>query len=316
MSKAFPLLLALAGFFATGRAAVLPAEKILPKDTALVITAPDWPKAWAFFTNTSYGHLWQDPAMRPFKDKFLEKFKTEALDPLQQSTGIKFSDYTNLAQGEAIFALLPVTEKDNTDQHFAKILILDSKDQASQLKTNLASINKKWIDAGKAIKTQKIRETEFTTLIASPSDLSFDKLFPKPKSEPVDDASKKPEKNTEITFGLIDSVLFVSDSTSAIEKVLTLQQGGLLAPLADDPSFQADFDPRLRGSPFYCWVNVKSLVDAFSAAPAASDDDSASGFFKLSTLVNALGLSAVTSACLSYQDSPEGAGAQFFIGAT
>jgi hypothetical protein len=171
MIKRILLALALAGSFVVGRAAVLPAEKILPKDTALVLTAPDWPKAWAFFTNTSYGHLWQDPAMRAFKDKFLDKFKTEALEPLQQSMGIKFSDYTNLAQGEAIFALMPITEKDNPDQHFAKILIIDSKDQAPQLKTNLASINKKWIDAGKDIKTQKIRETESpsTSYFQSPS---------------------------------------------------------------------------------------------------------------------------------------------------
>ncbi len=315
MRKAFLLLLALAGFCATSRAAVLPAEKILPRDTALVLTAPDWPKAWAFFTNTSYGRLWQDPAMRPFKEKFIDKFKTEALDPLQQSMGIKLSDYTNLAQGEVIFALVPVAEKDNSERRFAKLLIIDSKGQAAQVKTNLASINKKWIDAGKAIKTQKIRETEFTTLIASPSDLSFDKLFPKPKSEPTDDSSsKQPEKNTEITFGLVDSLLLVSDSSAAIEKTLTLQQGGLLSALAEDPSFQADFDARLRGSPFYCWVNVKSLVDAFTAIPAGSDEDSAPSFFKASTLINAVGLGAVTSACLSYQDSPEGAGAQFFIG--
>ncbi|HEY3857213.1 MAG TPA: hypothetical protein VGO67_22740 [Verrucomicrobiae bacterium] len=316
MIKKILLALAIVGFCVAGRAAVLPAEKILPKDTALVITAPDWPKAWAFFANSSYGHLWQDPAMRPYKEKFLEKFRKEAIEPLQQSLGIRFSDYTNLAQGEAIFALVPVAEKENPDQRFAKILIIDSKDQASQLKTNLASINKKWIDAGKAIKTQKIREVEFTTLIASPSDISFDKLFPKPKSEQADDSSsKQPEKNTEITFGQIDSVLFVSDSAAAIEKVLALQQGGLLAPLGDDPSFQADFEPRLHGSPFYCWINVKSLVDAYSAMPTSSDDDSSSSFFKLSTLINAVGLGSVTSACLSYQDSPEGAGAQFFIGA-
>src|ERR1700761_1637944 len=111
MIKRIFLLLALAGFCVAGRAAVLPAEKILPKDTALVLTAPDWPKAWAFFTNTSYGHLWQDPGMRAFKEKFLEKFRKEALDPLQQNLGIKFSDYSNLAQGEAVYALVPIADK-------------------------------------------------------------------------------------------------------------------------------------------------------------------------------------------------------------
>jgi hypothetical protein len=316
MIKPIPLLLALAGLCWQARAAILPPEKILPKDTALVITAPDWPKAWSFVTNSSYGRLWQDSAMRPFKDKFIERFTTDALDPLQQSMGIKFSDYEELAQGEVTFALVPVAQKENPDQRFSKLLIIDIKGHAPQLKTNLASITRKWIDAGKPVKTQKIREVEFTTLIASPADLSWDKIFPRPKSETADDAdAKPPEKNTEITFGLIDSMLLAADSTAAIEKVLTLQQGGLLAPLAEEPSFQSDYDARLRGAPVYCWINVKAMVDAAAAAPAQSDDDSAPGFLKLTSILNAVGLSSVTSACLSYQGTPDGASAQFFVGA-
>jgi hypothetical protein len=316
MIKRFPLLLALAGICLQGRAAVLPPEKLLPKDTVLVVTAPDWPKAWSFLTNSSYGRLWQDPALRSFKDKFIDKFTTDALNPLEQSLGIKFSDYKELPQGEVTFALLPVGQMDNPDRRFSQVLLIDTKDNASQLKTNLASITKKWIDAGKAIKTQKIREVEFTTLIVSPSDLSWNKIFPKIKPEPADDgASKPPEKNTEITFGQIDSLLVAADSPTVIEKVLTLQQGGLLAPLAEEPSFQTDFESRLRGAPFYCWFNVKALVDVLTAAPTGSDDEAAAGVLKLTSLLNVTGLDSVKSACLSFQQLPDGAAAQFFIGA-
>jgi hypothetical protein len=316
MIKRFPLLLALAGICLQGRAAVLPPEKLLPKDTVLVVTAPDWPKAWSFLTNSSYGRLWQDPALRSFEDKFIDKFTTDALNPLEQSLGIKFSDYKELPQGEVTFALLPVGQMDNPDRRFSQVLLIDTKDNASQLKTNLASITKKWIDAGKAIKTQKIREVEFTTLIVSPSDLSWNKVFPKIKPEPADDgASKPPEKNTEITFGQIDSLLVAADSPTVIEKVLTLQQGGLLAPLAEEPSFQTDFESRLRGAPFYCWFNVKALVDVLTAAPTGSDDEAAAGVLKLTSLLNVTGLDSVKSACLSFQQLPDGAAAQFFIGA-
>jgi hypothetical protein len=316
MIKRFPLLLALAGICLQGRAAVLPPEKLLPKDTVLVVTAPDWPKAWSFLTNCSYGRLWQDPALRSFEDKFIDKFTTDALNPLEQSLGIKFSDYKELPQGEVTFALLPVGQMDNPDRRFSQVLLIDTKDNASQLRTNLASITKKWIDAGKAIKTQKIREVEFTTLIVSPSDLSWNKVFPKIKPEPADDgASKPPEKNTEITFGQIDSLLVAADSPTVIEKVLTLQQGGLLAPLAEEPSFQTDFESRLRGAPFYCWFNVKALVDVLTAAPTGSDDEAAAGVLKLTSLLNVTGLDSVKSACLSFQQLPDGAAAQFFIGA-
>jgi hypothetical protein len=306
----------LAGIVLQARAAILPPEKLLPKDTALIVAAPDWPRAWSFVTNSSYGRLWEDPAMRPFKEKFNDKFDTEVLKPLEQSLGIRLSDYKSLAQGELVFALVPDSDKDNPDRHFAEILLIDTKDRSPQLKTNLASIAKKWIDAGKAIKTQKIREVDFTTLIVHASDLSWKKIFPKLPSQPVADAdAKQPDKNTEISFGQIDSLLIASDSTAAIEKILSLQQGGLVSALADDPMFQTDYNSQLRGAPIYGWVNVKAFLGMAAAAAAGEDEDKASGPLKLNSILSATGLDSVTSACASYQALPDGSGAQFFIGA-
>lgn len=193
MMKRFAVLLALAGLCFQGRADVPPPEKILPRDTALVVTAPDWPKARAFLTNSSYGRLWQDPAIRPFKDKFIENLNTEALKPLEHNLGIKFSDYQGLAQGQVTFALIPAHQ--NPDRHFSQVLLIDTKTNTTQVKSNLASITRKWIDAGKPEKSQKIREADFTTLIVSPSDLSWAAIFPQIKSQAANDgASKAPEK--------------------------------------------------------------------------------------------------------------------------
>jgi hypothetical protein len=311
MIKRLAVLLAFAGVWLQGRADILPAENLLPKETVLVVSAPDWPKAWSFVTTSLYGRLWRDPALRPFKDKFIEKFTTNALEPLEQSLGIQLSDYQDLAQGQVTFALVPVGQKET--EAFSQLLLIDTKSHASQLKTNLASISKKWIDAGKAIKTQKIREVEFTTLIISPSDLSLKKIFPQIQFAPaIGEDSKAPEKNVEITFGQIDSLLIAGDSPEAIEKVLSLQQGGLLAPLADEPSFQSDFGARLRGAPCYGWINIKTLMDVLGKASESDDDDS--GLLKLPSLLNASGLGGVTSACLSLQDTPGGTVLQFFIG--
>jgi hypothetical protein len=43
-------------------AAVPPPEKLLPKDTVLVVTAPDWAKARLFWSNAPYARLWEDPS--------------------------------------------------------------------------------------------------------------------------------------------------------------------------------------------------------------------------------------------------------------
>lgn len=302
------ILLGLAVFLDKAAGAVPPPESLLPKDALLVITTPDFSKARAFVTNTSYGRLWHDPALKAFRDNFVGKFTSDALKPMEQNLGIKFADYAGLAQGQMTFALLPA-EPNNPEHLFDRVFLLDTKDHAAQLRTNLAGLVKKWSDAGKPTKTQKIREVEFTTLVASPDDFSWGKIFGNAKSaDPSAGAAKG--KNAELTFGQSDSLLIVSDSTDAIEKVLNRQSGGLLPSLEENGEFRSDFEARLRNSPIYAWVNMKMLMDNWANPPAAGDDSAAS---HLGPLLSTTGLNGISSASLSYQDSGDGLGVQFFV---
>jgi hypothetical protein len=294
------------------RAAVPPPEKLLPKDTVVVVTAPDWDKGWKFLTGTSYGHLWQDPALKPFRDKFIDKFTDEVLTPLENNFKIKLSDYQALAQGQLTFAVVPSGQPDNADFHFAQLLLVDTKDHASQLKSNLADIQKKWAEAGRPMKIQKLRDLDFTTLIVPSDDLSWNKIFPKaPVANAADDnGNKPPKKNVELTIGQSGSLLIIGDSIEAIEKVLSRQSGGLAPALSEEQNFQADYGARLRNSPLYAWVNARALLDVLTkAAPADSD----SAALKVTALANTLGLDGLASASFSYQVSADGLGAQLFF---
>ena len=294
---------------------VLPPEQLLPKDTVFVVTAPDAAKAKQFWASSSYAKLWQDPSLKPFKDKFLDKFTDTVIKPIEQNLGIKFSDYEGLAQGQVTFASILVTPKDQTESHLAKILLIDTKDHAAQSKTLLVQAIKKWTDAGKPVKSQKIRDADFSTLILSQDDLSLKKIFPgfKAIDSTEDAADKSAPKHMELTFGQSDSLLLVSDSPEAIEKVLSRQAGGMVPALQDLPAFQADYGARLRGSPVYLWLSAKSLVDMISKAPVGGDDDATASATRMNMIFSATGLANITSASLSYQSSPEGASAQLFL---
>ncbi|MGA2751242.1 MAG: hypothetical protein ABSG59_20935 [Verrucomicrobiota bacterium] len=315
--KRIILTLALAGLFLQAHSAILPPEKILPKDTVLVVCAPDWVKAWAFMTNTPYGRLWQDPALKPFKDKFIDHATTDLITPMEHNLGIKFSDYQGLAQGQVTYALLPAGPHDDPDHHFAQILLIDSRDHAAQLKSSLAAVIKKWADAGKPMKSRKIREQDFSTLVLTPEDLSWSKIFQtaKPAGAAAEADAKREAKNLEITIGQVDSLLVACNSPDAIERILSRQAGGLVPALEELPAFQGDFGSRLRNSPVYAWVNVKALREVLSKVPPGSDDDTGGGLAKFNTYFTATGLDNVTSASFSYQNSPDGVGAQLFIGA-
>jgi hypothetical protein len=316
--------LVVAAFGLRASGAVPPPEKLLPKDTMLVVTAPDWGKAVSFWKGAPYSRLWQDPALKPFKDKFVDKFTTAVVQPLEQNWGIHFSDYAGLAQGQVTYALVPIVSKVNPDKRFSLILLVDTKDHAGQLKANLAQIFKKWADAGKPMKTQKIRETDFTTLMVAPDDLSLNKIFPSAApADPADAPADKPAvKNVEVTLGQSDSLLLISDSIEAIDKVLGRQAEGMSPPLEDSTAFQADYRARLRESPFYAWLNVKALIDLVSKAPAladankppaAGDDNAAPNPFDPKKILAATGLANLTSASVSYQNTPDGDCTQLFL---
>jgi hypothetical protein len=315
MPNRFILLLILFGSCLSPRAAILPPEKLLPKDTVLLVTVPDFVAARGILTNSPLGRLWQDPALKPFKDKFIDKFTTNLITPLERNLGVQLSAYPALAQGQMTLALLPMSQPDKPGDHFAQIFLLDARDKAAQLRANLADIRQKWAAAGKPMKTRTIREIDFTTFIISSDDLSWDKIMAKPKSPlAADEIAAPPSTNkVEVTFGQDESLLLVSDSTAAIEKVLSRQTGGLLPALEEEPSFQADFAARLRGAPFYAWINVKNSIDILTKVPATDGDDP--NATRPDSSLAALGLTGLTSASLSYRSLPEGMAMQLFIGA-
>jgi hypothetical protein len=317
MPNRFILLLILGGFCMGARAAVLPPEKLLPKDTALLVTVPDSLRAWGILTNSPYGRLWQDPAVKAFKDKLTDKFGSDVITPLERSLGIQLSAYNGLAQGQATFAFLPITQPDKPEDHFAKLFLLDTKDRAAQLRTNLADIRQKWAAAGKPMKTRNIRDVEFTTLILSSEELSWNKILSKPNRAPAEDdiVGKASTNKVEITFGQAGSLLLVSDSIQAIEKVLSIQAGGLLPALEEQPAFQADFAARLRGAPFYVWINVRDSIDLLTKTPASDDEEAnEASALKPDSPLAAAGLTGLTSASFTYRSLPEGLSAQLFVG--
>ena len=307
-----PLVLAVLGGRA-GAAVPLP-EQLLPKDTLLVITAPDWGKARLFWSNQVYLRLWQDASLKPFKDKLMDKLTSGAIKPLEQSLGIKFSDYEGLAQGQVTFAVVPVAPKNKSAPPVAAVLLMDTKDHAGQLKTNLAQVLKKWADAGKPMKSQKIRETEFTTLFVSPEDLSAKKLIPGDKpAEPSDADATTLTNKLEVTIGQSDSLLLVSSSPEAIDKILSRQAGGMVPPLEESPVFHADYGPRLRESPFYFWLNAKGLTELASKLAAAAGDDSMVNSTNVNTFFSATGLANLGSLSVSYKHYAEGDCTQLFL---
>jgi len=322
MNKKFNLLVLLAGLHSFANAAVPSPEKLLPSDTIAVVTVPDYAKAHAAYDANASSQLWRDPAMKPFAEKLMNKITEEFIKPLERELGVKFADYSGLARGQFTIAVIQNGWQGQPDQSPAWLLLIDTKEKSSQLKTNLADLKKKWQDAGKKMKTDKIRDVEFTTLTVSGEDvaktleksLSDSKTDKEKKPEEKSDG-KKPEGKAEIAVGQSESLLIVGNDTKAIEKILARQSGGAVPSLGEQAVFDADYQARFRNALIYGWVHFKPIADALgraaSDASAKNNDTDSPSFSKI---LAATGLNGLKTISIDLNETPEGSFGEINLG--
>src|SRR5487761_2096104 len=151
-------------FTSSLRAAIPPAESLLPADTLFVVTAPDCQGLRAAMNRSPQWLLWNHSALKPFRDKFLSKWNDAFVGPLERDLGVKISDFADLPQGQFTFAITQNGWDGTRDQPPGIILLLDAKDKSGLLKTNLAALQKKWSEAGKPIRTETLRDIKFSVV--------------------------------------------------------------------------------------------------------------------------------------------------------
>lgn len=322
--KFFALATFAALLFAPGAtAAIPPAEQLLPADTLLVLSAPDWSNLRAAYQKSAPSQLWNDPAMKPFHEKFVTKWTEEFVQPLERDLGVKFDDYSVLLQGQLTFAVTQDgwqgTEKNDGEPAF--LFLLDAKDKGDLLKKNLAELRKKWSDAGKPIRTEKIRDVEFFVVSLNTNDMpkTLRQFFP--HRQPVEElgkASAQPANQAELIIGQHQSLLLVGSSIKALEKVMARLTGGTAPALAEDPVFAANQLAVFRDAPLFGWFNARVVFDLVLRRPEEQPNPAAPNPLPippLGKILSATGLQGLKSAAVAFRNPGDGSQLDFFLGA-
>jgi len=303
------------------RAAIPPAENLLPADTLLLLTVPDFAKLGEATHQMPQWLCWNDPAMKPFRDKFMTKWNEKFIAPLEQDLGIKLDDYSALPQGQFTFAVTQNGWNGGEGSMPGLLLLLDARDRSSLLKTNLAALRKKWTDAGKPMRTETIRGISFSVVPLSSNDMPATLAGIFPKRQPVQELGKesKPPPTGEIVIGQFDSLLIAGSSIQAVEPVAARLTGGSAPSLGDNPLFAADRLAQFRGSPlYYGWLNSKTLFGVLAHIPPPEPNpDAPSPLPKIpwDRILATSGLTGLKSASFSYRESHDGAQADFCLSA-
>ncbi|HHY84140.1 MAG TPA: hypothetical protein GYA07_01195 [Verrucomicrobia bacterium] len=299
-------------------AADIPApERLLPDDTLIVLTIPDFARMREINRTSPQTQLWQDPALKPFRDKFLAKLKSDLAEPLERELGIKLEDYFTLPQGQVTLAVTKADWQGPESGEPGLVLMLDTRDKAGLLKTNLAELRRKWIDSGKAIKTEKVRDVEFSILSFSEKDLSptLRKLLGSDEDEEEDGDERTAADTTTIVFGQHESLLIVGTSVKALEKVAVRLSGGSVPSLGELAAFESSRASIFRDAPLYGWMNTKALMDLLipkTSEPA--DDDDPFAIFEPEKILSAIGIRGIQTVAFNMLTGDEGTSLHFSIG--
>ena len=285
-----------------------PAEKLLPADTLAFLTVPDWPKAQSSFTNSATGQLWAEPAMKAFKENFFDKFHADKIQPLEKELGFRFTNFLSLARGQFTFAVVPNGWDGRSERQPGLLWLLDTKENSPLLKAKLTDLRAMWTKDGRKMRTEKIRDVEFTVVIVDAQEMvkSLPQLTPGPKAPTAADEPTA-TRAVEWVIGQSGSLLVVSDAVKDVEKVLAAQAGAAVTTLAGQPAFAAGAGS-FREAQGFAWVNVKPIMATLARQPARPSEGTSAlaGLPTMDKLLGAFGLHGVQSLGFQWQQTAEG----------
>jgi len=303
-------------FTATLRAAIPPAENLLPADTLFFVTVPDCAALRTAAHQSPQWLFWSDPAMKPFHDKFTGKLEESFIAPLEQNLGLKLSDFADLLQGQFTFAVTQNGWTGGSDPLPGVVLLLDTGDKSDLLKTNLDALKKKWMDGGRPIRTEDVRGISFSIVTISTNNTpSLTGLLS--GNRPVRQLGQEPQpgKPAELVVAQYESLLIVGSSVEAVEPIAAHLGASLLPALNDDAVFSADKVSQFRDAPlYYGWLNAKTLFYVLAHAPQTQNSRSAAGL-QWDKILDATGLTGMKSASFAYRENHDGSLVSFFISA-
>ena len=303
-------------------AAIPPVENLVPADTLFLLAAPDCAALRAAGHQSPQWLFWNDPAMKPFRDKFVAKWDAEFVAPLERDLGVNLGDFAGLLQGQFALALTQNGWNGSNDVNPGVLLLLDTRNQSDVLKTNLAGLRKKWMAAGKPLQTETLHGIDFSVVTLSSNDVPgvLAKIFP--TRQPVQELGKEnppPPPPGKLFIGQFASLLIAGNSREDIDTVSARLTGGSNPSLNDNPLFAADRLSQFHGAPlYYGWFNAKTFFDVLVHLPEAGSNPEAPSpmpAIPWKQILGASGFTGLKSISFSCRQSREGAEADFFVSA-
>jgi hypothetical protein len=133
-----------AAMLATPAQAATPPERVLPDSTLFLFKINDAKGFREAFRASHYGQLWNDPALKDFRDDISQKLE-DVTKPLKEKVGVNVRELLELPQGAVSVAVL---SRDDPKLPIAVAILADAGDSKDKMADVLNKATKQAEDAG------------------------------------------------------------------------------------------------------------------------------------------------------------------------
>jgi hypothetical protein len=196
--------------------AAAPPERILPDTTVFMIKLIDAKAFRDAFRGSQYGQLWNDPALKDFRDELGQKL-AEATKDLKEKIGVSLSDLIQLPQGT--LAVAGIVKEGAREEGAASglpvdgVLLADAGENEKKMLEVLERATKQGEAAGAKISTESFNGLTIHTI-----------QFP-PRAQEKAEKDKKPLPDAPLIWTNSGSMFFIATDLGIIKDLAAHRDG-------------------------------------------------------------------------------------------
>ena len=221
-----------AGLEGNSAQAAAPPERVLPDSTVFFLKVNDIKALREAFRQSQYGQLWNDPAMKDFRDDIAAKLK-DTSNRLKDKIGVTLSELLDIPQGT--LAVAAVTQ-DDPKLPIALAIIADAGMNTERMNEVMIRSTRQAEEAGGKVKTEPFHGG--TVHVIEPTAPKEKK--PKDKDEdakPKDEDAKPEPPRPPVVWSNAGTLFYIGSSVNLVKDLLSNHEGRSTGSLASLDSF-------------------------------------------------------------------------------
>jgi hypothetical protein len=270
-------LLDLSGLSANLALAAAPPERVLPDSTVFLLKITDVIALREAFRQSQYGQLWNDPALKDFREDIIGKLK-ETSNSLKDKIGVTLDELIDLPQGSLAIAAV---SQDDPALPIALAIIADSGKNSARMTEVLERSTKQAEQTGSKVSTEPFQGGTLHI------------IQPPPPKEKKEEEGKAETPHPPLVWSNSGPSFYIGTNVSVVKDLVSHGDGRSTGALAGVDSFartQAKTDA--ANSQILWFLDVTKVTKVVSKANAKAGEAQAQ---QVEFLINELGINGLKS---------------------